>query len=169
MTVHPFIEAEKRGGHSVKRACELLQVSRAAFYARRTGRPGSRAVRDVELTEKITAVHAHSRGTYGAPRIHNLRLASTVRMNKTGYLHSSGSRTDSPGIRRDVIQRTDHTEEHCYGSAATGGFAATDIAARVDATGGDVTAAIHQWLTETGRIDPAAHITHLEIRTWRPR
>ncbi len=31
MTVHPFIEAEKRDGHSVKRACELLQVSRAAF------------------------------------------------------------------------------------------------------------------------------------------
>ncbi|MEU6260986.1 hypothetical protein [Streptomyces sp. NPDC047043] len=43
MTVHPFIEAEKRDGHSVKRACELLQVSRAAFYARRTGKPGPRA------------------------------------------------------------------------------------------------------------------------------
>lgn len=30
-TVHPFIEAEKRDGHNVKRAYELLQVSRAAF------------------------------------------------------------------------------------------------------------------------------------------
>ncbi|WP_194238373.1 IS3 family transposase [Streptomyces spongiae] len=70
MTVHPFIEAEKRDGHSVKRACELLQVSRAAFFARRTGRPGPRAVRDAELTEKITEVHEHSRGTYGAPRVH---------------------------------------------------------------------------------------------------
>ena len=38
MTVHPFIEAEKQGGHNVKRACALLQVSRAAFYARRTAR-----------------------------------------------------------------------------------------------------------------------------------
>ncbi|MFJ2150987.1 winged helix-turn-helix domain-containing protein [Streptomyces microflavus] len=28
MTVHPFIEAEKRAGHSVKRACELMKVSR---------------------------------------------------------------------------------------------------------------------------------------------
>lgn len=45
MTVHPFIEAEKRAGHSVKRACELLKVSRAAYYARRTGTPGPRAVR----------------------------------------------------------------------------------------------------------------------------
>ncbi|MFI2034470.1 IS3 family transposase [Streptomyces bottropensis] len=70
MTVHPFIEAEKQSGHSVKRACELLQVSRTAFYARRTGTPGPRAVRDAELTGQITEVHATSRGTYGAPRIH---------------------------------------------------------------------------------------------------
>ncbi|MEV5604552.1 DUF6233 domain-containing protein [Streptomyces sp. NPDC052299] len=27
MTVHPFIEAEKRAGRSVKRACELLKVA----------------------------------------------------------------------------------------------------------------------------------------------
>ncbi|WP_262009332.1 IS3 family transposase [Streptomyces sp. FIT100] len=68
--MHPFIEAEKRNGHNVKHACELLQVSRAAFYARRTGKPGPRAVRDAELTEKITEVHERSRGTYGAPRVH---------------------------------------------------------------------------------------------------
>ncbi|MEV7186005.1 IS3 family transposase [Kitasatospora sp. NPDC093102] len=70
MTVHPFIEAEQQAGHNVKRACELLKVSRAAFYARRTATPGSRAVRDAELTEKITEVHATSRGTCGAPRVH---------------------------------------------------------------------------------------------------
>jgi hypothetical protein len=33
----------------------------------------------------------------------------------------------------------------------------------------DVTAPIHQWLIDTGRIHPDAHITHFEIRTWRPR
>lgn len=70
MNVHPFIEAEKQAGHSVKRACELLKVSRAAFYARRASTPGPRAVQDAELTEQITSVHAQSRGTYGAPRIH---------------------------------------------------------------------------------------------------
>ncbi|MGW6890336.1 helix-turn-helix domain containing protein [Streptomyces chartreusis] len=97
-----------------------------------------------------------------------LRLAFTVRLAKTAYLHASGSSTDSPGIRRDVIQRADHTEERSYGSAQTGGFDAGDIARRVDAAGGDVTAAVHQWLVETGRIRPDAHIIHLEIRTWRP-
>lgn len=70
MTVHPFIEAEKRAGHNVKRACELLKVSRAAFYARRTATPGPRLARDTELTEQITVIHATSRGTYGAPRVH---------------------------------------------------------------------------------------------------
>ncbi|WP_433446197.1 IS3 family transposase (plasmid) [Streptomyces sp. CA-142005] len=70
MTVHPFIEAEKQAGHNVKRACELLKVSRAAFYARRNGEPGPRAVRDTELTSKITEIHAYSRGSYGVPRVH---------------------------------------------------------------------------------------------------
>ncbi|XCM77593.1 IS3 family transposase (plasmid) [Kitasatospora sp. HUAS MG31] len=70
MTVHPFIEAEKQAGHSVKRACELLRVSRAAFYARRNDEPGPRAVRDAELTVRIIEIHADSRGSYGAPRVH---------------------------------------------------------------------------------------------------
>ncbi|MFI8991562.1 helix-turn-helix domain containing protein [Streptomyces antimycoticus] len=100
---------------------------------------------------------------------HGLRLAFTVRMPKTGYVHPSGSRTDSPGIRRAVIQRADHTEERSYGAATTGGFDAADFARRVDAAAGDVTAAVHQWLVETGRIHEDAHITHLEIRTWRSR
>jgi hypothetical protein len=97
-----------------------------------------------------------------------LRLAFTVRLAKTAYVHPSGSRTDSPGIRREVTQRADHTEERSYGSAQTGGFDAADFAHRVDMAGGDVTAAIHQWLVETGRIHPDAQIVHLEVRTWRP-
>ncbi|RPK76013.1 IS2 transposase TnpB [Streptomyces sp. ADI97-07] len=44
-----------------------MKVSRTAFYARRSGLPGPRAVRDAE---QITEVHATSRGTYGAPRVH---------------------------------------------------------------------------------------------------
>ena len=44
MKVHPFIEAEKAAGHSVARACDLLEVSRAAYYQRRSGVPSPRAV-----------------------------------------------------------------------------------------------------------------------------
>jgi hypothetical protein len=125
-----------------------------------TGRAGAQA---------IASGSARLRPLIAEAARQNLRLAFTVRLPKTGYLHPSGSRTDSPGIRRDVTQRTDHTEERSYGSAQTGGFVAADFARRVDATGGDVTAAVHQWLVETERIRPDAHITHLEIRTWRPR
>lgn len=125
-----------------------------------TGRAGAQAIASGSARLRPLIAEAARQG---------LRLAFTVRLARTGFLHASGSRTDSPGIRRDVIQRTDHTEERSYGSATSGGFAAADFAHRVDQTGGDVTAAVHQWLVETSRIRPDAHIVHLEIRTWRPR
>ncbi|MER7973096.1 helix-turn-helix domain containing protein [Streptomyces sp. NPDC096080] len=125
-----------------------------------TGRAGAQAIASGSARLRPLIAEAARQG---------LRLAFTVRLAKTGYLHPSGSRTDSPGIRRDVIQRADHTEERSYGSAQTGGFDAADFARRVDAAGGDVTAAVHQWLVETGRIRPDAQVLHLEIRTWRPR
>ncbi|WP_326782911.1 helix-turn-helix domain containing protein [Streptomyces sp. NBC_00151] len=125
-----------------------------------TGRVGAQAIASGSSRLRPLIAEAARQG---------LRLAFTVRLAKTGYLHPSGSRTDSPGIRRDVTQRADHTEERAYGSAQTGGHDAADFARRVDATGGDVTAAVHQWLVETGRIRPDAHILHLEVRTWRPR
>ena len=69
MNVYPFIEAEKAQQHNVTRACQLMKVSRSAFYAHRHG-PSDRAVQDAELTEQIVAVHDASAGTYGTPRIH---------------------------------------------------------------------------------------------------
>ena len=69
MTVYPFIEAEKAGRRSVKRACELLKVSRAAFYAHLAG-PSQHERADAELTGQIQAVHQEPRGRYGAPRVH---------------------------------------------------------------------------------------------------
>jgi len=70
MSVDPFIEAEEAAGHSVMNACCLLEVSRAAYYQRRKAVPSHRAVTDTELTERINAIHAESKGTYGSPRVH---------------------------------------------------------------------------------------------------
>jgi transposase InsO family protein len=69
VTVYPFIEAEKAQQHNVTRACQLLQVSRSAYYAHRSG-PCPRAQQDACLTEAIVEVHEQSGGTYGAPRVH---------------------------------------------------------------------------------------------------
>ena len=69
MNVYPFIEAEKQDSGNVKRACELLEVSRAAFYAHRSG-PSRRDQDDRQLASAIRAVHQGSKGRYGAPRVH---------------------------------------------------------------------------------------------------
>jgi transposase InsO family protein len=66
---YPFIEAEKAGSGNVARACALLKVSRAAFYAHLAG-PSQREQQDAELTGQIQAVHDESKGRYGAPRVH---------------------------------------------------------------------------------------------------
>jgi hypothetical protein len=48
VNVYPFIEAEKACGRNVKRACELLKVSRAAFCQHLVG-PSRRDQEDAAL------------------------------------------------------------------------------------------------------------------------
>jgi transposase InsO family protein len=82
VNVYPFIEAENASaGGNVTRACTLLEVSRAAYYAHRNARPSQRASDDAILTEKITEVHRESRGTYGSPRVH-------AELQAQGHRHS---------------------------------------------------------------------------------
>ncbi|GAC1606229.1 MAG: hypothetical protein NVS3B21_35990 [Acidimicrobiales bacterium] len=70
MNVYGFIGAEKAGQHNVAKACELLEVSRSAFYVWDAHTPSAREVSDAELAERIAEIHTSSRGTYGAPRVH---------------------------------------------------------------------------------------------------
>ncbi len=70
MTVYPFIEAERVEQRNVCRACDLLEVSRTAFYQWVRHEPCRREVDDRELGERIKEIHERSRGTYGAPRVH---------------------------------------------------------------------------------------------------
>lgn len=71
MSVYPFIEAEKAEQHgNVAKACELLGVSRSAFYQWHRHEPSAREVVDGELAREIQAVYDQSRGTYGWPRVH---------------------------------------------------------------------------------------------------
>ena len=56
MNVYPFIEAEKPGRRNVRRACELLKVSRAALYQHLKG-PSRRGQDDADLSREIWGLH----------------------------------------------------------------------------------------------------------------
>ena len=78
MRLDPFIEAEEVAGRSVKHCCDMFQVSRAAYYQRRSDVPAPREVSDAELAAKIKQVWVDSDGTYGSPRVHRELLARDV-------------------------------------------------------------------------------------------
>jgi transposase InsO family protein len=79
---YPFIEAEKSGQRNVKRACELLKVSRSAYYAARDGRPSPRAAQDAELAARVKKAHEDSKGRYGSPRVHAALRAQGMRHSR---------------------------------------------------------------------------------------
>jgi transposase InsO family protein len=79
---YPFIEAERAQRRNVKRACELMKVSRSAYYQARDGRPSQRAARDAELSARVTVVHGESKGRYGSPRVHAQLRAQGLRHSR---------------------------------------------------------------------------------------
>jgi transposase InsO family protein len=121
VNVYPFIEAEQAGKHNVKRACELLQVSRSAYYQHARGEQSTRDRVDEQLTEQIIAVHTASNGTYGAPRIHAELAAAGLRHGRkriAARMRAAGVRGKSPrrwktttipdpnaGQRPDLVER----------------------------------------------------------------
>jgi transposase InsO family protein len=66
----------------VKRSCELLKVSRAAYYQWSKHVPSVRELNDAELGDRIVGIHERSRGTYGAPRVHEQLRREGVHVGK---------------------------------------------------------------------------------------
>lgn len=82
MTRFAFVDQEK-AHHDVRTLCRMLRVSRSGYYAWRAGRAASaRAIADEVLTEQVRTVHAMSRGTYGAPRVHAELADAGVRVGR---------------------------------------------------------------------------------------
>jgi putative transposase len=72
-----FVEREK-ASFPVVTMCRTLGVSPSGYWAWRTRPCSARALSDAELTRRIERIHAASRGTYGAPRVHaELRYTGT--------------------------------------------------------------------------------------------
>jgi hypothetical protein len=75
-----LISAEK-ARTPVSMACRLLGVSRSGYYEWAANVASERAVKDVELVERIVEIHGAHRGVYGSPRIHaELRMAHGIRV-----------------------------------------------------------------------------------------
>jgi putative transposase len=80
--VFGFIAARKTE-HSVKTMCRVLGVSRSGYHAWERRPPSPRALRDVDLTERIGQIHGRSLKTYGSPRVHaELRLDHGIRVGR---------------------------------------------------------------------------------------
>lgn len=62
--------------------CRLLGVSPSGYYAFHNRKPSNRACTDAVLSARIAAIHAFSKGTYGAPRIHDHLRDDDIRVGK---------------------------------------------------------------------------------------
>ena len=71
-----------QAAHSIATMCRVLGVSASGYYAWHGRGASARSRNDQQLLEQIRASHRHSRGTYGAPRIHRDLRAAGVRVGR---------------------------------------------------------------------------------------
>jgi hypothetical protein len=76
-----FIHAEK-ASFPVAALCRLLGVTRQGYYAYAKPRPEERSRNETHLRERLRALHADSRGTYGSPRLLAAVRAEGLRVGK---------------------------------------------------------------------------------------
>lgn len=106
-------------------SCRALCVSESGHYEWRKRPTSARALRHVFLTELITQIHADSRGTYGARRVHaELALGRNVRvghqaiemlMRRAGLAGVSGRpryrRVEHAPTAGDLVDRKFHRDQ----------------------------------------------------------
>jgi putative transposase len=81
VSAYRLVERE-RAHHHLATMCRVLGVSPSGYRAWARGPATARAVGDTALLERIRSVHAVSRGTYGAPRVHAALAADGIRVGR---------------------------------------------------------------------------------------
>ena len=74
--------SENRAIHPAATQCRVLGVSSSGYYAWSKRSLSRRGKGDAVLIERIGAIHAASKGTYGAPRIHAELQANGIHVGK---------------------------------------------------------------------------------------
>ena len=81
MSCFRFIAAEK-ANYPISLMCRMLGVSRSGFHAWQRRPPSDRELADAWLVERIRGIHAESRQTYGARRVHRALRHRGVRVSR---------------------------------------------------------------------------------------
>lgn len=76
-----LVDAEK-ANFPVTVLCDVLEVSRSGFYARKARLPSDRSKADAQLAVQIAAAHKKSHKRYGSPRVHRALRKKGVRVGK---------------------------------------------------------------------------------------
>jgi len=118
--LNPLVRELAEDGFPVAVTCRVLGVAPSTYYEWLGRPPSARAVADGELTATIVAVHAESRGSYGAPRVQaELRLGLGIgcgrkrvaRLMKAAGLQGichrrkRGKTRPAPAPHEDLVQR----------------------------------------------------------------
>jgi putative transposase len=85
---------EHRQEFSIKRMCQLMNVTRSGYYAWQPEKAGPRELANQVLVEQIHAEYKLSRKTYGSPRIQSslLRQGVTCGRNRVARLMRQAGR-----------------------------------------------------------------------------
>lgn len=89
-------------GHAIERASRIVGVSPNGYYSWLTRAPSQRSIRHAWLTDQIIEIHAASRGTYGARRVHaELTLGRGIQVghNAVEMLMARANVSGLPGRR----------------------------------------------------------------------
>lgn len=104
----------------------ILKVSVSGYYAWRSRPASPRATADADLTRRIRTVHAASRGTYGAPRVHAELKAGGMAIGKKRVARLMRAASLAGASRRRGVATTRRNPtHHPAGDLVQRDFAAT--------------------------------------------
>lgn len=107
-----FVE-DRRVDYPVSVLCDVLDVSRAGYYAWRSRPESARSTENRELLEDIQQIHGDHRGRYGSPRVHieldaQGRSVSRGRVERLMRRHGIRAIMARPRRVRTTDSRHDH-------------------------------------------------------------
>ncbi len=97
---------ESLSEYPVEVCCQVLEVSRAGYYAWRDRPASPRAVRREQLVQKIKTVHQQNRRVYGSPRVYEALIAQGEKVSENTVARLMKQRRIRVKTKRKFVPRT---------------------------------------------------------------